>query len=307
MAGCGQRTHRGHFLPEAIRQPSTALPDRQRGLTAAGALIEHPHRRGEHRKQRAIPVKEDLADLPGAVVGHKTSLLHNQHPVGHGENILRPVLGDQHRGAQLLIDFFQSIQEIRGCNGVQLAGGLIQDEDFRLHGHNGGQIQQLLLAAGELGHIPVIPALNAEKAGHFRNPQTDGLPGHPQIFQAEGQLVPDLVRHDLVVRVLHHIANGTGLALGIHFVQGHAVKQNLPGPAARWGQNGFQVPQQGGLSAAAVAAQEHILSLFYGEGHIRKGLLCSIRIGKAQAANFKLFHTIASRRYIVEGISSRTQ
>ena len=108
--------------------------------------------------------------------------------------------------------------------------------------------------------------------------------------------MPDLVRDDLFVRILHHIANGGSLGAAVHSVHGAAVKENLPSPVPRGGQNGFEMPQKGGLSAAAVAAEQHILPFFNGKGHILQALLLCPRIGKAQVSNFNLVHAMASRR-----------
>ena len=49
--------------------------------------------------------------------------------------------------------------------------------------------------------------LQAEKLGHLRHPKPDGLLIQPQVLQAEGQLMPHLIRDNLAVRVLHHVTD----------------------------------------------------------------------------------------------------
>ena len=125
------------------------------------------------------------------------------------------MLGNDDRGTQFPVDLLHRIQEIRCGDGIQLAGRLIQNQYTRLHSHDGCQIQQLLLAAGQFIHILVEPSLDAEVTGHFCHPQTDGFLICPQAFQSKGQFMPDLVCDDLVIRILHHVANPGGLGTQI--------------------------------------------------------------------------------------------
>ena len=245
--------------------------------------------------------------IPGRGIGDNAAGLHDNHPVCRREHILRPVLGNENGGAQLPIDFFQSIQEVGGGNGVQLAGGLVQNQNFRLHGHNGGQIQQLLLPAGKLCHLPVEPVLDAEEAGHLCHPQTHDALLAAQIFQAEGQLMPYLIRDDLIVRVLHHEADFGCLLPQCNLLQRGAVQQHTAAAGPMGGEDGFQVPQQGSLSTAGPAAQQYILPL----GNLQVNI-CQRRgggpgIGEAQILEREIRHAITSLMCRKAGISSRQQ
>ena len=103
------------------------------------------------------------------------AVLHDHHPIRCVINILQTVFGDENGGTQFQIDFANRVQKIRCCNGVQLAGRLIQNQYLRLQGHDGSQIQQLLLTAGKGCHILMKPALDAKIAGHLRHPQAHCL------------------------------------------------------------------------------------------------------------------------------------
>ena len=176
-----------------------------------------------------------------------------------------------------------------------MAGWLVQNQHLRLHSHNGGQIQQLLLAAGEGGHIPMEPVLNAEIAGHFRNPGTHGLLVAAQAFQAEGQLVPDLVRDDLIVRVLHDKADFCRLIPVGNLTQGHAVKENLPTAFSAGGQHGFQLTQQGAFPTAGGTAQDKKFSPFNGKTDVLQAVPpLGGGIGEGQIPDLEMCHAMAS-------------
>ena len=119
--------------------------------------------------------------------------------------------------------------------------------------------------------------------------------------------MPDFIGDDLIIGILHNIADSRGLLCPIHLLQRDAVVENFSPAASGRGQDGFQMPQKRGLSAAAVAAEQHILTFADGKRHVHNGFPDRVRIGKAQVSNFKLFHTIVSRRYMIEGTSSSAQ
>ena len=202
-----------HFLPGGLfRKPAAALPHRQGGGGAGLArAVENAYRGGHGGEHIALLGVEELAHLFGRVVSQNPPVFHDHAAVGGVEDVLQAMLGDKHGGAQLPVDFLHGVEKVRGGNGVKLAGGLVQDQDLGLHGHDRGQVQQLLLPAGELRHIPVKPALDAEIAGHLRHTQAHGFLVAAQALQAEGQLVPDLIGNDLAVRVLHDETDFRGL------------------------------------------------------------------------------------------------
>ena len=109
--------------------------------------------------------------------------------------------------AQLTVDFPQQRQEIRRCNGVELGRRLIQHQYIGLHGHDGGEAQQLLLSPREVGDILIKPVLNAEKGGDLRHAAANGGGVAAQALQAEGQLVPHLIGDHLILRGLEDIAD----------------------------------------------------------------------------------------------------
>ena len=45
--------------------------------------------------------------------------------------------------------------------------------------------------------------MDTKIAGHLRNPQPDSRIVISQAFQSKGKLMPDFIRYDLIIRVLH--------------------------------------------------------------------------------------------------------
>ena len=183
------------------------------------------------------------------------TLIQDDEPVRHWDHIFQPMLTDQDGRAQLSVDAAKGLQEVCCCNGVQLAGGLVQDQHIRLQNHDGGQIQKLLLTAGELGHFHVEPGLDAEEAGHLSHSSTNCSILKAQAFQPEGKLVPDLVGDDLAVRILEDEADFFSLGTAVHLLQHSAVEQNHTLFFAVWSQNCLELPQQGRLTAAGRTGQ----------------------------------------------------
>lgn len=50
-------------------------------------------------------------DLCGCAVDAELSAIHDQHPVADGENRVQPMLGQQHRNAQLPVDALDGIKK----------------------------------------------------------------------------------------------------------------------------------------------------------------------------------------------------
>ncbi len=221
--------------------------------------------------------------------------LHDGHPIADRKHVFQPVLREENGSAQLPVQSGDGVQKVSRGDGVQLTGGFVQNQHIRLHGHDGGQIQQLFLPPGKLRHVGVKPVLNAEIAGHFRHPQPHGGRVTAKALQAEGQLVPHLVGDNLAVRVLHDVADALSLFSGADFCQQTVVKANRAGLFPVGGQNGFQLSQQGGFSAAAFAAQGKVFPRLQGEADVgQTGAIRGGGVGKVQVLQFKKCHFSSS-------------
>ena len=223
-----------------------------------------------------------LAHLLGGSGTEERSPVHHRHCGRQRKCLLQPVLGKEDGGAQLPVDLPQRGQKVAGGNGVQLAGGLVQDEDGGLHGHNGGQIQKLLLPSGELRDVFIKPGLDAEEGGHLRHPAADGGRVVPQALQPKGQLVPHLVGDHLVFRALLDEADALALRPLVQFLQRFALKENGSAALPVGRQSPLQLPQEGALPAARGAAEHHEFALPDSQRKIPEGGGWLLRVGKGQ-------------------------
>ena len=160
------------FCP--IRQLISALADRQGAFSPKLHRTPNLHGRG-HGMEHGVIFLSQNAECPSRcfVCDHFTQI-QNDEPVRHWDHIFQPMLTNQDGSPKLPVDAAKGLQEVCCCNGVQLAGGLVQDQHLRLQNHDGGQIQKLFLTAGELGHFHVKPGLDSEEACHFSNPPPYG-------------------------------------------------------------------------------------------------------------------------------------
>ena len=241
-------------------QPVPPLSDGDRAGQVVLHRRPHPHGRGHGQEHAVALLPQGGPHFLGRALAQELALVQDGHGACQRESLLQPVLRQDNGGPQFPVDLSQHRQKVRGGNGVQLAGGLVQDEDGRLKDHHSRQVQQLLLSAGQIGDLLIKPGLDAEEGGHLRHPAADGGGVVPQALQAEGQLVPNLVGDDLVLRVLLDKTDPLALGPVVHFFQKGPVKENLTRLDPVGGQDGFQLPQEGRLAAAGGAAENQKIS-----------------------------------------------
>ena len=277
----GQRAQGVRRLPAAQEIPS--LPDGDGGGLIAADGGPDPHGGGHGQKHAVAPAAKLAAYLRGGAGTQQASAVQHGGVGGKGQRILQPVLRQENGGAQLAVDAAQRLQKVGGGDGIQLAGGLVQYQHLGLHHHDGGKAQQLLLAAGQLIHGLVEPALDAEKRRHLRHAAADGGGIAAHALQSEGQLVPDLVRHHLMLRRLEDEADVRRLLAQGDIPQGHALKPNLPLGDAMGCENGLELTQQRGFAAAGGAAQHPEFAGANGEVDADEGGAALLGVGEAEA------------------------
>ena len=158
------------------------------------------------------------------------------------------------------------------------------------------------MEAGE-SYISVEPIRNAKIAGHFRHPGAHGLLITAQRFQSEGQFMPNLVGNQLVIRVLHYIADFGGLVFGADLLHGNAAKENFTRAFAMRCQNRLQMPQQRSLSGAGFATKDNIFAFFNGKRNVFQRFTPSgCGVGKAEILDLEMCHWMVSLICKITGI-----
>ena len=238
----------------------------------------------------------------------QNGLLQRQHAVAQRQGFLQPVLTQDDRCAELAADARHGVQKIGGRNGVELGCRLVEQQYARLQRHDGGQIQKLLLPAGQSLYRAGEPLFNAEKARHLRHAAADDRRGKAEALHAEGQLVPYAVRDDLVVRLLQHKADLGGLPPRVQRGKRLAEEGDLARKAAVRRQRGLQRAQQRRFAAAGRADDREELALLHGKRDVPQGGDRLLRIGKAQVRDRDARHWIASFASKIRGnAASRTK
>ena len=143
--------------------------------------------------------------------------------------------------------------------------------------------------------------MDAEKARHLPHPEAHRLSLDAEIFQSEGQLVPDLVCDDLILRLLQNKADSRRLLPLGYGGERLAVQQHRPGLLAVGRENGFQMAQQRGFAAAGGAAQQREAAGLQRERHVLQGGTLCEGIGKRQIADLERAHARASFRRMIRG------
>ena len=142
---------------------------------------------------------------------------------------------------------------------VQPGGGLVQNEHLGLHGDHPGDGHPALLAAGQLeGGFFQVVVPQAHKVGRRPHPAVDLLLVQSHVLGAEGDVFIHRLLKELVLRVLEHqphlkpgLFGDLGVGPDVRVLKEHRPRRRL--------EQGIQVLDQGGLSAAGVANNAQVL------------------------------------------------
>ena len=170
------------------------------------------------------------------------------------------MLGQEDGRSQLAVDLAEGGKKIRCGDRVKLACRLVENQNLRLEHHDRCKIQKLLLPAGQLRDRLVKPFLNPEKRCHFCNAAANGRRVIAEGFKTKCQLVPDLIRDDLILRALLHKPDLLSLfALG-QLVELLSVEQDFAASASVRREDGFELPEQRTFTAPGRTAEDQELA-----------------------------------------------
>ena len=128
------------------------------------------------------------------------ALVQHRDPVGDVERLLL-VVGDQDGGdVDLVVEAAQPRPQVRADLGVEGAERLVEQQHLRVDGERAGQRHPLALAAGELGRVAVLEAVQPDDLEQLVDAALDLGLGPLADRQAERDVVAH--RHVLERRVV---------------------------------------------------------------------------------------------------------
>ena len=176
---------------------------------------------------------------------------------------------DHHRGAEAAVDPFEESNHVPAGLRVELARGLVGEQQARRRADGRGQCHQLLGPSGEIGHRSVHCAPQTQPAQQFLGrPQLAPPPGAGSLLREPDVLGGGGIGEKVGSGVLQHVADFEG-AEGLEFPgrsvgKVHVADQDLTG---RWTHHSRQQTENGGLTHTRGTEQGDHLAGFDIEVH----------------------------------------
>ena len=135
----------------------------------------------------------------------------------------------------------------------------------------------------------MVPVFNPEKGSHLRHAPAYRLRRQTEIFQTEGELMPDFVGDDLRLGVLHDDADPfSRFAVGENvwvfragaFASVLSREEDASAHLSEGGKLALDQAEKGGFSAAGETAEDRPLPFRYGQGYAVKGVGVRVRISE---------------------------
>ena len=92
------------------------------------------------------------------------------------------MLDDDDGDSKCAVCLTQRLEDQRGAGGVECRGGLVENQDARTHGEDGGDGYLLLLSAREGGDLAVAQVADADGLESFAHALLDLVVGERQKF-----------------------------------------------------------------------------------------------------------------------------
>jgi hypothetical protein len=192
--------------------------------------------------------------------------VHHHQPVGHGQGLLLVVSDVDEGDTDLALNAFQL--ELHGLAQLEVEGaeGLVQEQGPWPVDQGPSQGDPLLLAAGQLEGLALLPALQLDQSQRVRHPPPDLAPLDLLAAKPEGHVLEDVHVGEQRVLLEDHVDVALERWDADHVA---AVEEDLA--AGRLLEAGDH-PQGGGLAAARGAEHREELTLGDAEVHLLDGL-----------------------------------
>jgi hypothetical protein len=165
----------------------------------------------------------------------------------------------------------EEVFEFAAATGVEVAGGLVEDEDGGLAGEDAGETDAAFFAAGEVMGEAVIEACQANLGEAFRDACGDFGRVEAELLGSEGDVFEDGGAEELIVGVLEEEADLA--ADGIEVVADGGLAEDADGAVLGgfFREQAVEMEQQGGLAGAVGADEADALVLGDGEADAAEG------------------------------------
>ena len=180
---------------------------------------------------------------------------HQHDPVGEGQDALEPVLGDEHRQAEVVDEARQRVEDLLGRGRIEGGRRLVEDQHARRRGQHGADRHPLLLPAGERAQRPVPQLVKSEKVDRVLDAPAHGLGRDTEVLHGVRQLVLHPLGDEAGQRVLADVAHDIGQLAGPVLPSGppvdrHGATERAP---AEMRHEPVDAPQQRRLAGPGLA------------------------------------------------------
>ena len=230
-------------------------------------------------------ISRRLVDPDAAVTGDEAD------PVGERDHALEPVLGEEHRQAEVVDQARDGREDLLGRRRVEGGGGLVEDQHAGVGGQHRPDGDALLLTAREGAQVAGTQVGDAQQVERLLDAAAHRLRSGAELLHAVGELLLDRVGDEPGERVLADVPDEVR-PLARRLVDDAApVEQDVAGehPAGEARHEAGDDAEERGLADAGAARDEDQLALLEREVDAVQHLV----LGVAEADVSQLDHTVA--------------
>ena len=232
----------------------------------------------------------------GRVTDLQPSLGSDQtDPVRERDHPLQPVLGEQHRDADVVDQAGERGEHVLGGGRVECGGRLVEHDEPGVHGQHRADRDPLLLPAGQGAQVARAQVCDAEQVEGLLDPAAHRLRQQSELLHAVGELLLDRVGDEPGQWVLPHEPDGVRPLPRRCLQHRRPVQQHLAGEVAA-GEPRHEPghdPEQGGLARPGRTGDEHQLALL--DGQVDAGEDRRVGVRQRDPAQLEEAHAVTIR------------
>src|SRR5581483_11187014 len=209
----------------------------------------------ERGEPRAVPLEDRVRR---AVGDDAATRLDHDDAVDEGHD-LRDVVLDEHDGPRAIRrERGEHRADLGRARGIEVRGGLVEQEQLGLEREHAGECEALLLAARERLGAALVGVGKADRRERRVHARPDALRRHAAVLQAEGDVVAGPRHDELRLRILEEHARAVARRGGRHAADAQLA---LGLAAAALVEQAREREQERALARARRAEEEHALAL----------------------------------------------